>query len=200
MDKRKRSLGELSECKFEDLTEEEKNTLRELNEAMSKFAKSMKAYEGIDIKNNNNTSQNIFKRQSNEYYVMATVLESFFYCNKIEISFKELNDKIYKFAPKDMLWDTSVAFVNAIIGKMIFLSLVEPIKTDNEGIPKFKITEDGIRAFQDHRFQSLAATSFSNYQSYKTNNILLRISRLSLFIVVISTIIAFIAIIISVIK
>ena len=93
-----------------------------------------------------------------------------------------------------MAWDTSVAFVNAVIGKMIFLSLVEPIKTENEYIPNFRITEKGVEAFQDHRFQSLAATSFSNYRSYQTNNILLRISRLSLLTAIISVAIAFIAI------
>lgn len=200
MNKSQRSLGELSKCKFEDLTEDEKQTLQELNESSSKLRKTITAYEDIDFRNNNNTSSSIFKRQSNEYYVMAIVLESFFHCNKMEISFKELNYTIYTFAPKDMLWDTSVSFVNAIISKMIFLSLVEPIKTENENIPNFKITEDGIKAFQDHRFQSLATTAFSNYQSYKTNKILLRVSRLSLCIAVASAIIALITIIISIVK
>ncbi|HJD92464.1 hypothetical protein [Bacteroides coprosuis] len=200
MEKSKRSLNELLEGEIEDFTEEEKESFRKMNEAFSKFSKSIKAYEGIDIKNNNNTAKSIFKRQSNEYYVMAIVLESFFYNRKEEVSFKELNYIIYTFAPKDMVWDTSVAFVNAIIGKMIFLSLVKPIKTDKENILNFKITEEGVKALQDHRFQNLAVTAFSNYQSYRINKVLLRISRQSLLIAGISAIIAVFAIIISIVK
>lgn len=197
MNKNHRSLRELSECKFEDLTEEEKDSLLSIFKAISLVEKSLKAYEGIDIDDNNNTPIKIFKKQSDEYYVMAIVLESFFYCIEKEISFKELNNMICTFAPKDMLEDTSSIFVKAVIGKMIFLSLIEPIKTDNEHIPNFKITEDGIRAFQEHRFQDLSMAAFSNYQSYKTNERLLCISWLSLITAIVSVIIAVIAVIIS---
>lgn len=199
MGTKERTLKEIMDNP-ESMTDDEKESLKKIGETFSEFAKSMEAYKDIDIKDNNNNAENIFKRHSSEYYVMAIVLESFFYCNKLEISFKELNSIIYEFSPKDLIWDTSVTFVNAIITKMIFLSLIEPIETENKYIPNFRITEDGIRAFQDHRFQNLAATSFANQQSHKTNSVLLRISKISLFTAIISAAIAFGAIIISIAK
>lgn len=84
------------------------------------------------------------------------------------------------------------------ISKMIRLGLVEAIETDNKYAPNFKITDDGIKAYQEHTFQTLATSSFFNYQTYQLNKKADRMSKLMLAATIASVLVAILSVIVTI--
>ena len=72
---------------------------------------------------------------------------------------------------------------------MIRLGLVEPIETDNKYAPNFKITDDGVKAYQAHTFQSLATSSFFNYQTYRMSILMMIVTIISVLVAILSIIV-----------
>lgn len=164
------------------MTDEEKKEMTALFETFKELGKACDAYKIQHILKN--TANTLSERFYQEHFIMSAVLEAFFFKN--EISFKELNETIVNYVPKEFIWDISVARINLVISKMIRLGLVKAIEIDNEYAPNFKITDDGIKAYQAHTFQSLATSSFFNYQTYQLNKKADRMSKLMLFATIIS--------------
>ena len=96
---------------------------------------------------------------------------------------------IVNYIPKEFTWNISVARINLIISKMIRLGLVEPIETDNKYAPNFKITDDGVKAYQAHTFQSLATSSFFNYQTYRMSILMMIVTIISVLVAILSIIV-----------
>ena len=175
MGTKKRTLMEIFNNP-ESMTEEEKEGMAKLFESFKELVKSERFYQ--------------------EHFIMSAILEAFFFKN--EISFKELNETIVNYVPKGFIWDISVARINLVISKMIRLGLVEAIETDNKYAPNFKITDDGIKAYQEHTFQTLATSSFFNYQTYQLNKKADRMSKLMLAATIASVLVAILSVIVTI--
>jgi hypothetical protein len=182
---RKRSLREI--CKAPNsMTEEEKVDMLKMFESFREFGKAIEPYSNIKPILNNTTTT-LSKRFYQEHFIMSAVLEAFFLKN--EISFAELNKTIINYVPKGFVWDISVTRINLIISKMIRLGLVEPIGTENKYAPKFKITLDGVKAYQAHTFQTLATSSFFSYQTYQLNKKMLWVTIISVIVAITSIVV-----------
>jgi len=182
---RKRSLGEI--CKDPNsITEEEKVDMQKMFEAFQELGKACEPYSNIKPILNN-TATALSKRFYQEHFIMSAVLEAFFLKN--EISFAELNKTIINYVPKGFVWDISVARINLIISKMIRLGLVEPLETENKYAPKFRITLDGVKAYQAHTFQTLATSSFFSYQTYQLNKRMLWVTIISVIVAISSVVV-----------
>jgi Mg2+ and Co2+ transporter CorA len=118
---------------------------------------------------------------------MSAVLEAFSFNN--EINFKDLNETILNYVPKKFIWEIRVTELNQIIGKMIRLGFIEPIKTNNEYNPKFKITIKGIETIQQQTYQSLASSSFFNYQTFQLSKRANKMNVLMLIVTIMSVIV-----------
>lgn len=177
------------------MTEEEKEGMAKLFESFKELVKSCEPYSNIEpvLKN---TASTLSERFYQEHFIMSAILEAFFFKN--EISFKELNETIVNYVPKEFIWDISVARINLVISKMIRLGLVEAIETDNKYAPNFKITDDGIKAYQEHTFQTLATSSFFNYQTYQLNKKADRMSKLMLAATIASVLVAILSVIVTI--
>ena len=102
---------------------------------------------------------------------------------------------IYNRIPKkDYLFKLRVVDNPIAVGKLVRLGLLEKNITENEYNPKFKITEAGIKAMQQQTFQTLAASSFYNYQTYKLNKRMLWMSLCMLLTAIVSIVVSVIAI------
>ena len=170
----------------ESMTEEEKEGMAKLFESFKELVKSCEPYSNIEpvLKN---TASTLSERFYQEHFIMSAILEAFFFKN--EISFKELNETIVNYVPKGFIWDISVARINLVISKMIRLGLVEAIETDNKYAPNFKITDDGVKAYQAHTFQSLATSSFFNYQTYRMSILMMIVTIISVLVAILSIIV-----------
>ena len=194
MGTKKRTLMEIFNNP-ESMTEEEKEGMAKLFESFKELVKSCEPYSNIEpvLKN---TASTLSERFYQEHFIMSAILEAFFFKN--EISFKELNETIVNYVPKGFIWDISVARINLVISKMIRLGLVEAIETDNKYAPNFKITDDGIKAYQEHTFQTLATSSFFNYQTYQLNKKADRMSKLMLAATIASVLVAILSVIVTI--
>ena len=153
------------------------NKVRDATEAYSTIHDSMR-----------HDTKTMSKRFCQDHLVMSAILEAFFIKN--EISFKELNENIYSNIPKNISWNIAISQINLIIAKMIRLGLIIAIKTENEYNPNFRITEDGVKAYQNQTYQILASSSFFNYQTYLLNKKANWIAILMALVTVISVIVA----------
>lgn len=167
------------------MTEEERKDMAGLFASLKELGKACEPYNIKTIRKN--TVNTLSKRFYQEHFIMSAVLESFF--DKNEISFKELNEAIVNYIPKEFNWNISVARIDLIISKMIKLGFVEPIETDNEYAPNFKITDDGVKAYQEHTFQSLATSSFFNYQTYRMSILMMIVTIVSVLVAILSIIV-----------
>ena len=185
MGTKKRTLMEISNNP-ESMTEEEKEGMAKLFESFKELGKLCEPYNNIEpvLKN---TASTLSERFYQEHFIMSAILEAFFFKN--EISFKELNETIVNYVPKEFIWDISVARINLVISKMIRLGLVEAIETDNKYAPNFKITDDGVKAYQAHTFQSLATSSFFNYQTYRMSILMMIVTIISVLVAILSIIV-----------
>ena len=185
MGTKKRTLMEIFNNP-ESMTEEEKEGMAKLFESFKELVKSCEPYSNIEpvLKN---TASTLSERFYQEHFIMSAILEAFFFKN--EISFKELNETIVNYVPKGFIWDISVARINLVISKMIRLGLVEAIETDNKYAPNFKITDDGVKAYQAHTFQSLATSSFFNYQTYRMSILMMIVTIISVLVAILSIIV-----------
>ena len=181
---KKKTLREISKNP-ENMTEEERKDMAELFASLKEVGKACEPYDIKTIRKN--TVNTLSKRFYQEHFIMSAVLESYFVKN--EISFKELNETIVNYIPKEFTWNISVARINLIISKMIRLGLVEPIETDNKYAPNFKITDDGVKAYQAHTFQSLATSSFFNYQTYRMSILMMIVTIISVLVAILSIIV-----------
>lgn len=181
---KKRTLREISKNP-ENMTEEERKDMAGLFASLKELGKACEPYNIKTIRKN--TVNTLSKRFYQEHFIMSAVLESFF--DKNEISFKELNEAIVNYIPKEFNWNISVARIDLIISKMIKLGFVEPIETDNEYAPNFKITDDGVKAYQEHTFQSLATSSFFNYQTYRMSILMMIVTIVSVLVAILSIIV-----------
>lgn len=134
---------------------------------------------------------------------MSAVLEAFSLKN--EVSFADLNKAIANYVPEEFIWDISVPRINLIISKMVRLGFVEPLETDNKYAPNFKITPEGIKAYQEHTFQTLAASSFFSYQTYllnkkadKMSHKMLCVTRVSVLATIISAVVAILSVVVTI--
>lgn len=127
---------------------------------------------------------------------MSAVLEAFL--QKDEISFADLNKTIVNYVPKEFVWDISVARINLIISKMIRLGLVELLETENKYAPKFRITLDGVKAYQEHTFQSLATSSFFNYQTYLLSKKADKMSHRMFWVTIVSVVVAILSVFVTI--
>lgn len=156
-----RSIGEMMKNP-DSWTDEEEKDINKMMEKFGELAKSLKAY-NVNTELANNTTNDLSQRFYKEFFIMAAILEAFF--SKDEISFKELNQSIYNYVPKEFLWDITVNYQNLIISKMIRLGFLEVIKTEDKYLPTFKITSEGIKIYQAQQLQNLAASSFFSFQT-----------------------------------
>ena len=177
----------------ESMTEEEKEGMAKLFESFKELGKLCDNNIEPVLKN---TASTLSERFYQEHFIMSAILEAFFFKN--EISFKELNETIVNYVPKEFIWDISVARINLVISKMIRLGLVEAIETDNKYAPNFKITDDGIKAYQEHTFQTLATSSFFNYQTYQLNKKADRMSKLMLTATIASVLVAILSVVVTI--
>lgn len=174
----------------EKISEEEWQDYHKMIEGIMEMKQSFANY-NIDIKTNN-TSDNISKMFYQEHFIMAGILEAFY--SGDEISFKQLNESLLNYFPKEFLWNTTVVYINSIIARMIQLGFINPIKTDDKYSPKFKITDLGINALQQQTFQNLASSSFFNYQTHILNKRSVRMNILMLIVTIVSVLVTIITI------
>lgn len=192
MTKTERSLKELMNDTANG-TEEEQENFKKLMESFSELGKSIKSYQ-IDQDLTNNTSDVLSERFYIEYFIMSAILEAFFL--KDELTFKELNQSINNYVPKDFLWNVPVAYQNLIIKKMIRLGFIDVVDIGDKYNPHFKITIEGIKVYQEQIFQNLASSAFFSYQTLllnkrtiKLNLSILRLTVLMLIVTVCSVIV-----------
>lgn len=199
MDTKKRSIGEMMKNP-ESWTDEEKEDYKKMMEPFSELGKSLKAY-NINNELTNNTANGLSQRFYKEFFIMAAILEAFF--TKDEISFKELNQSIYNYVPKEFLWEITVNYQNLIISKMIRLGFIEVIKTEDKYMPNFKITSEGVKIYKEQQLQNLAASSFFSYQalslSKKTKKLNVKMLWLTILMLIV-TICSVIVTVLSLIK
>lgn len=177
------------------MTEEEKEDMAKLFGLVNELRKMCEPYRDVEplLKN---TASTLSERFYQEHFIMAGVLEAFFFKN--EISFNELNKTLVDYVPKEFVWDLSVARIELVILKMVRLGLVEAIETANKYAPDFKITEDGIKACQAHTFQTLATSSFFSYQTYRLNKKANRMSGLMLVATIVSVMVAMLSVVVTI--
>ena len=160
MKEKERSIGKMMENP-DSWSEAEIESCNKFVVNFNELMKSTKSY-SIDIGQSNNTNNILSERFYREAFIMSAVLEAFYI--KDEISYKELNQSIYNYVPKNFLWEITASNQNLIIMKMIRLGFIEVVETDEKYMPHFKITINGIKIFQDQILQNIATSSFFNYQ------------------------------------
>ena len=172
-------------------TEQDINNFNKCNEALVDLKNALDPYH-FDIKTNV-TNSKAAARLYIDYFLMSLALDAFY--NHNELEFKEINKVIYNRIPKkDYLFKLRVVDYPIAVGKLVRLGLLEKNITENEYNPKFKITEAGIKAMQQQTFQTLAASSFYNYQTYKLNKRMLWMSLCMLLTAIVSIVVSVIAI------
>lgn len=194
MKSREKTFREIVSGSPENMTEEEKKGMSKLFETLRELGKVCESY-NIEC-NSKNTTNRLSKRFYQEHFIMSAILEAFFI--KDEISFKELNQTIANYIPQEFIWDIPVAQINLVIVKMKRLGFIELVETENEYAPNFKITDDGAKAYQVHTFQTLATSSFFNYQTYHLNKKADRISKLMLIATIVSILVAILSVIVTI--
>jgi len=173
------------------VTEQDIDNFNECNKALVDLKNSLDPYH-VDIKTNI-TNGKAAARLYMDYFLMATALDAFY--NGDELEYKKINKVIYNRIPKkDYLFKLRVVDNPIAVGKLVRLGLLEKIVTENEYNPKFKITEAGVKAMQQQTFQTLAASSFYNYQTYKLNKRTLWMSLCMLITAIVSIVVSVIAI------
>lgn len=195
MNEHKRTFQEIIDHP-ETITADEKKDIEELYNALEKLMKISEGYKNIK-QSMKNTENILSERFYQEHFIMSAILEAFSFQNKI--SFKQLNEYIINYVPQEFMWDISVARINSIISKMIRLRLIEPIRTENEYTPDFIITNEGLKAFQEHTFQTLATSSFFSYHTYKLNKQANQMSKSMLLVTISSVIVTILSIIVTII-
>jgi hypothetical protein len=118
---------------------------------------------------------------------MAAVLDAFY--NKDQMNYRELNESVINYVPKELIWQLPATFFQYIIIKMIRLGLIIPVESEDKFLPSFKISEDGTKALQQQTFQNLAASSFYNFQTFILNKRSMRINVLMLIVTIMSVIV-----------
>lgn len=174
----------------EKVTETEWNEYYKMTESFIELKKSFSNYD-ISI-NTNNSRERISLVFYQEHFIMAGILEAFYISN--EISFKELNESLLNYIPKDFIWKVTGNYVNSIIIKMIRLGFIIPLKTEDKYSPKFQITNEGIDSLRQQIFQNLASSSFFNYQALLINKRSLRMNIYMLIVTIASILVTIITI------
>ena len=189
MKKSEKTLKQISQNP-ESMTEKEIRDFNDLISVIKDFARQIEPY-NIKIETNN-TTENLSEKFYQEHFLMSSILDAFQFRN--EITFKELNEFIANYIPKEFIWDMTVHSQNLIIAKMIRMKLIDVIETDNKYIPSFRITENGFNAYQNQTFQTLASTSFFNFQTFRLSKRANMMNILMLIVTIMSVVVTIITI------
>lgn len=109
---------------------------------------------------------------SSKFYIdnliMSAIMESFY--NGNECSYKDFINCIHERFPK-WTWRLKLSTIDDknAVSKLIRLGFIEYVESEDKYNPKFKITDNGIKALQEQTFQILAASSFFSHQTYLIN-------------------------------
>jgi len=160
----------------ENISEEDYIDFQKLVNAVKNFRTQIDGY-NINIYSEN-TPEFLSSIFYQEHFAMSAVLEAFI--DKNEINFRELNESVFNRVPQEFIYKVPVTFFQNIILRMIRLGLIDSIETGNKNLLMFKITEEGILALRQQTYQSLAASSFFNFQTQELNKQFLSINRRSL--------------------
>jgi hypothetical protein len=136
---------------------------------------------------NENTPSRISKRLYQDHFIISTILDGFMSRN--EITLNELYEHVVTYIPKDFIYNMPFIFIHHVIIKMCRLGLIEPVETEDKNNPKFKITPDGLSAYKQYTFQSLASSSFFNYQTHKVTRRMFVVTIMSVIVAVASVIV-----------
>jgi len=178
----------------EKITNEEREEFIQMIKIVEEMRKASECYH-FDI-NKNNNSHRVASNFYQEHLVRAAILEAFI--DSEEISYKELNKFIFNYVPNEFIWDVPVNVIQCIIAKMIRLGFVIPIDTGDKYMPKFRITEDGIKILQQHTFQNLASSSFFNYQTNLINERSISLNKKSLYMNILMLIVTIASVIVTI--
>jgi hypothetical protein len=151
---------------------------------------------------NERTTEDVAKQLYEEHFCIATILEAFIVSKEVE--FKNLNRYVFSVVPAHIFNDMSVARFNLVLAKMVRLGYLETNHTSDKQV--FIITDLGIDMWQQQTFQTMAASSFFNYQSqllntesHKLNKTSVTLNKSVLMFTAISVVIAIVSVIIAVI-
>lgn len=184
------TFNEISENWENIPPEEQESFIKRSQELRSSVLTAAKAY---NVKPNyENTTEHIANRFYAENLIMAGVLEAFY--AKSEISLKDLNQSIENYIHSELKKDLTLKFQKEAIAKTIKLGYITVVETEDGNMPNFKITDLGIKTMQNQTFQTLAATSFFNYQTQQLNNNSVKISNWMLIIAIISVVASIVSI------
>jgi hypothetical protein len=173
------------------VTEQDINNFNECNKALVDLKNALAPYH-VDIKTNV-TNSKAAARLYIDYFLMSAALDAFYIRNRLE--FKKINEVIYNRIPrKDYLFKLKIVDNQKAVNKLSRLGLLERIETVDKNNLKYKITEAGVKAMQQQTFQTLAASAFYNYQTYKLNRKMLWMSLCMLLTAIVSIVVSVIAI------
>jgi len=151
-----------------------------------------KQTEGYNIKiDSNNTTDYISTNLYQEHSAMSAILEAFI--DKNEINYKDLNESVFNRIPKEVS-NIPIITYQTVILRMIRMGLITSCESEDEYLPIFKITDIGIDALTKQTFQSLAASSFYNYQTRELNKRYLRLNLYMLIVTIVSILVTLITI------
>lgn len=172
-------------------TEEDKEALKKMAEAMNKIAGRASAYpvEEDMGRTQDQMSESLYR----ENIILSTVLESFVHAE--HQTFKEMNEYVFKLMDKKFVWEVSIPFYELCVGKLLRLGLIAITDKTDEFNPSLSITEDGIRSLQQQTFASLAQTALYNEQSKQLNTKILVVAVCSMIVAIASIFISLIGLI-----
>lgn len=147
-------------------TEEDIEEYKKFVELIENLKKASSIYH-IEI-NENVTVNKLSLKFYIDNLIMSAVMEAFYSGNNIDFNY--IINAIYPRIPK-WIWRLKITVNDCqmAISKLVRLGLLEPIESENNHNPIFKITDDGIKALQEQTFQNLAVSSFFSYQTYIMN-------------------------------
>ena len=129
---------------------------------------------------------------SSKFYIdnliLSTIMESFY--NGNECSYKDFNNCIYERFPK-WTWRLKLSTIDNknAVSKLIRLGFIEYVGLEGKYNPKFKITDNGIKALREQTFQILAASSFFSHQTYLINKRSFWLTIIMLIVTILSVIV-----------
>lgn len=190
MENQKRSLQDIIDHP-EKATEEELNDIKKIIDHLHDFKKMTHSYV-FDMNKLYCTDETYSERFYQEHLVKAAILEAFSFNE--DYSLKELNKFIFEYLPKYFVSKLPINLLNAFYGKMLLDDLIRVIDNDDKYNPVFRITKKGRNFLSNQTFQSLAATSFFNYQTFNLTKKMVKISVLMLIVTSLSILVSIITI------
>lgn len=194
MEQRKRRFAKITSDNIENTTEENKKNISTLFDAFKQLDEVCKPY-NIECSSKNTTNY-LSEQFYQEHFIMSAILEAFSVSD--QISFTQLNQTIANYIPQEFIWNIPVSQINLAITKMKRLGFIDIVETENKYAPNFRITEDGAKIYQAYTFQTLASSSFFNYQTYQLNKKADKMSRYMLTATIISIVVAILSVMITI--